>query len=89
MANSTTGLRLSSETKERLEILGKSRDRSAHYLMNTAIEQYLEKEEAIETERELVKSRWEKFELTGEILDHSDVTAWASGLNAISKAQSA
>ncbi len=37
--------------------------------------------EALDAERELVKSRWERYELTGEALDHSDITAWTGGLN--------
>ncbi len=79
MANRTLGLRLSEATYHRLKALGKARDRSPHYLMKAAVECYLEKEEAMEAERQLVKSRWERFELTGEALDHSDVQSWASG----------
>lgn len=81
MANSTTGLRLSKETKERLDALGKARDRSPHYLMNQAIERFLDQEEAIDTEWEIVKSRWERFELTGEAIDHSEVEAWVASLS--------
>lgn len=81
MTTSTTGLRLSKETKERLDALGKARDRSPHYLMNQAIERFLDQEEAIDTEWEIVKSRWERFELTGEALDHSEVEAWAARLS--------
>lgn len=80
MAASTTGLRLPAETRERLEALGKARDRSPHYLMNAAIERYLDKEEAIEAERQLVNARWERFEVTGEALDHADIKAWAATL---------
>ena len=80
MANSTVGVRLSEETQQRLETLGKSRDRSPHYLMKAAVERFLEVEEALETERQRIKSRWEKFELTGETIDHADVKAWANSL---------
>ena len=81
MANSTTGLRLKDDTKTRLETLGKARDRSTSYLMNEAIEKFLDTEEALEAERQLVTSRWEKFELTGETVDHASIKAWASGLD--------
>ena len=80
MANSTMGLRLSAETQHRLEALRKARDRTPHYLMKFAIEQFLEAEEALEAERQLVKSRWREFELTGEAIDHTDVKAWATSL---------
>ncbi len=81
MANSTMGVRLNDETQVRLEALGKARDRTPHYLMKVAIEQFLEVEEALEAERQLVKSRWTKFELTGETIDHADVKAWAASLS--------
>ncbi len=80
MANPTTGIRLKDDTKTRLETLGKARDRSTSYLMNEAIEKFLDVEEALEAERQLVKSRWEKFELTGETIAHEDIKSWASGL---------
>jgi len=80
MTKSTTGLRLKEKTKKRLETLGEVRDRSTSYLMNAAIEQYLDREEALENERELIRSRWEKFELTGETVSHSDVKDWAKNL---------
>ena len=76
MSNSTMGLRLSEETRHRLEALGKVRDRTPHYLMKTAVERFLDAEEALEAERRLVKSRWEKYELTGEM------EAWANKLDA-------
>ncbi len=82
MANSTMGVRLSEEIQHRLEILGKARDRTPHYLMKAAVERFLDVEEALEAERQLVKSRWEKYELTGETMDHEDVEAWAAGLDA-------
>jgi predicted transcriptional regulator len=81
MANSTIGVRLNEDTRDRLEALGKARDRTPHYLMKTAIERFLEMEEALEAERQLVNSRWQKFELTGETVDHADVKVWAAGLS--------
>jgi predicted transcriptional regulator len=81
MANSTIGVRLNEDTRDRLEALGKARDRTPHYLMKSAIERFLEMEEALEAERQLVNSRWQKFELTGETVDHADVKVWAAGLS--------
>ena len=80
MANSTMGVRLSEDIQHRLEALGKVRDRTPHYLMKSAVERFLEVEEALETERQLVKTRWQKFELTDETVDHADVKAWAASL---------
>jgi len=80
MAVSTTSLRLSDDVQKRLEALGKAQDRSPHYLMKKAVEQFLDSEEALMAERQLVMARWEKFELTGETVDHADVKDWASSL---------
>ena len=80
MANSTMGVRLDKETQHRLEALGKARDRTPHYLMKAAIERFLDIEETLEAEHQLVKSRWEKYELTGETVGHMDVKAWAASL---------
>ncbi len=82
MAKSTLGVRLNEDTQQRLEALGKARDRTPHYLMKSAIERFLEVEEALETERQLVKSRWHKFELTDDSIDHGDVKSWVAGLTA-------
>ena len=80
MARAPIGLRLSEDVLRRLEALSKARDRSTHYLMKAAVERYLETEETVEAERQLLRTRWERFELTGEALDHSEVEAWAAGL---------
>lgn len=80
MASATMGIRLNEETQHRLEALGKARDRTPHYLMKAAVERFLDAEEALETERRTVNARWEKFELTGETVDHADVKAWAAGV---------
>ncbi|PHR90868.1 MAG: toxin-antitoxin system [Robiginitomaculum sp.] len=81
MANTTVGIRLDDNTQARLKKLGNSRDRSPHYLMKEAVESYLKREEDIEVEKALLKSRWEKFELTGETVAHSDMKSWAKTLS--------
>ncbi len=80
MKTSTIGVRLDKETQHRLEALGKARDRTPHYLMKAAVVRFLEIEETLEAERQLMKARWEKYELTGETVDHADVKAWAASL---------
>lgn len=80
MANPATGVRLRNENKKRLEILGREQDRSTSYLVNKAVEQFLDREEALRAEKQLVVARWKKFELTGETLSHNDVENWAAGL---------
>ena len=59
MTTSTIGVRLDKETQHRLETLGKARDRTPHYLMKAAVARFLDVEEALEAERQLMKARWE------------------------------
>ena len=72
MASTTVGLRLDESTQERLKKLGQARDRSPHYLMKQAVEQFLAREEDIAAEDRLLNERWEKFVLTGEVYTHND-----------------
>jgi len=81
MANTTVGIRLDDEIQARLKNLGNIRDRSPHYLMKEAVATYLNREEEIEAEKALLKARWNKFELTGEAISHSDMKSWASTLS--------
>ncbi|MEM7429625.1 MAG: toxin-antitoxin system [Pseudomonadota bacterium] len=80
MSDSTVGLRLSADVRERLKALGEIRDRSPHYLMRVAIERYLQTEEALEDEKQLLRERWRRYELTDEAVPHSEVREWARGL---------
>ena len=81
MSTATVGIRLGSDMQTRLKVLGNRRDRSPHYLMKEAVEIYLKREEQIEAEKTLLRTRWEKFELTGEAVSHDDVKAWAKSLS--------
>ena len=80
MPQMTLAVRLDEETQARLKSLGEVRDRSPHYLMKAAIEAYLEKEEAVEAEKALIRARWDSFALTGETVSQSDMLDWARSL---------
>ena len=70
------GVKLETELRDRLKALGTARDRSPHYLMREAISQYLAREEAKETERRITLERWERYELTGDVIDNETVLNW-------------
>lgn len=67
------GIKLDDKTRERLKQLGEKRDRSPHWLMREAIDQYLQKEENYEREKSEDMSRWENYLLTGKTLDNEVV----------------
>ena len=76
----TMGVKLDEKTRKRLKSLGSLRDRSPHYLMRQAINEYLDREEEIEQERRLTLERWERYEATGESIDHGAVASWLDSL---------
>lgn len=80
MSTSTVGIRLDTQTQNRLKSLGKSRDRSPHYLMKEAVERYLATEESIESERQITAARWQQYEVTGQTISHAEMTDWANKL---------
>ncbi|HLA49074.1 MAG TPA: ribbon-helix-helix protein, CopG family [Candidatus Saccharimonadales bacterium] len=75
------GIKLDTETRDRLKTLAKKRDRSAHWLMKTAIEEYLEREERYEQEKKEDMERWEKYLLTGEAVENDKVVDWLNDLS--------
>ncbi|MDB2439727.1 ribbon-helix-helix protein, CopG family [Hellea sp.] len=76
MATKPMGVRLSEDMIARLKVLGEKKDRSPHYLVKEAVEQFVERTEADMTELEILNARWERYELTGESIPHEDVVAY-------------
>jgi predicted transcriptional regulator len=76
------GIKLDIHTQERLQALAQIRDRSPHYLMKTAIENFLDREEAYEREKQEDQERYERYSLTGEAVSGQKATAWLESLAA-------
>jgi len=74
------GVKLDEKTRERLKRLGQLRKRTPHWLMRTAIEEYLEREETYERERREDLQRWEEYQRTGEHIDNESMMAWLDEL---------
>jgi predicted transcriptional regulator len=80
MSAPTIGIKLDDETRERLQQLGQRRDRSPHWLMKTAIREYLEREERVERERQEDEERWRRYVKTGAFVANADMMQWLDGL---------
>ncbi len=76
----TQGIKLDEDTRARLKALGEKRNRSPHWLMKTAIQSYLEREENYEREKQEDKERWERYQLTGEAVSHEAAAHWLNDL---------
>ena len=69
----TQGIKLDDKTQDRLKALAEKRKRSPHWLMKTAIEGYLEREENYEREKSEDMERWKRYQLTGSSVDQESV----------------
>jgi predicted transcriptional regulator len=77
----TQGIKLDDDTRNRLKSLAKIRNRSPHWMMRTAIESYLEREENYEREKSEDMLRWEEYQLTGKAIDQETVEKWLNNLS--------
>jgi predicted transcriptional regulator len=77
---SSLAIRLDEETKERLQALGKLRDRSPQWLMRAAIIEYLAREETYEREKHEDQERWMGYLITGETIGHDRVAEWLDSI---------
>ena len=82
MDTTTMGVKLDRETRDRLQKLGKARNRSAHWLMREAIRRYLEVEERYEQEKAEDQARYQAYLETGHHISHEDMLAWLDQLAA-------
>lgn len=71
-----TSLKLNDELKERVKHLARLRQRSPHWIMHDAIEQYVKREETRESFRQEALASWTAFLETGEHLTGEEVRAW-------------
>jgi predicted transcriptional regulator len=78
----TTSLKLDAETKARLQKLAQARQRSSHWLMREAIEQYVEREERREQFRQDALAAWAEYEATGLHVTAEEADEWLARLEA-------
>ncbi len=76
----TQGIKLDDSTRQRLKTLATTRNRTPHWLMRTAIQDYLEREEQYEREKQEDTERWENYQLTGKAVSHEAACKWLIGL---------
>ncbi len=74
MKTTTMGVKLDEDVRDRLKALGTAKDRTPHWLMKKAIQEYLVKEECFEREKQEDQQRWQQYQDTGEHLSHEEVS---------------
>lgn len=76
----TQGIKLDDKTRNRLKALAEKRNRSPHWLMRAAIEDYLEREEQYEAEKAEDMAEYEEYVRTGQAIDNKTVLSWLNDL---------
>lgn len=71
-----TSIKLDDELKSRVQHLADNRQRSAHWLMREAIEQYVEREERHEAFKQDALKAWEDYQATGLHVTGDEVERW-------------
>jgi predicted transcriptional regulator len=78
----TLGVKLDQETRNRLKALAETKQRATHWVIKTALLEYLDKEEANLRERLEDQERWERYQLTGQAVPNEQVVKWLDALAA-------
>jgi predicted transcriptional regulator len=82
MPHVTATLKLEPEMKERVKHLANAKQRSPHWVMKAAIEQYVEREEKREAAHQDAIKAWEEYKETGLHLTLEETDAWLAELEA-------
>lgn len=78
----TTSLKLDPEMKARIQRLAEMRQRTPHWVMREAVEQYVEREEKREQLRTDALAAWTHYRETGLHLSATEADTWLAKLEA-------
>ena len=81
-APTTTSLKLDPQLKKRVQRLASARQRSAHWIMREAVEQYVAREEKREQLRKDALAAWNHYQTTGLHATAEEADAWLAKLEA-------
>jgi predicted transcriptional regulator len=73
-----TSVKIDDELKGRIQQLARLRQRSAHWIMHEAIQQYVEHEEARERFKQDAMASWTAYQESGRHLTGQEVRTWLS-----------
>ena len=75
-------VKLEEDILERIEYLAAARQRSTHWMMREAIQQYVEREEKLEAFRQDGIRAWNDYQATGLHVTLEEADAWLGKLEA-------
>ncbi len=71
-----TSIKIDDKLKNRIRDLANARRRSANWIMKEAIQQYVDREEAIESIQQEATESWIEFQETGLHITGQEASAW-------------
>lgn len=75
-------VKLDPEIKARIDRLAQARQRSTHWMMREAIQQYVEREEKQEAYRQAGMKAWNDYQATGQHVTMEEADDWLAKLEA-------
>lgn len=78
----TFGVKLDEATQQRLKAVAKGLDRAPHWVIKTALTDYLDREEVALREREEDEARWKRYQESGQAIEQERVMRWLDALAA-------
>ena len=71
-----TSIKINDHLKQRIQSLAETKDRSSHWVMCEAIQEYVEREEARESFKKEALQSWQAFQETGQHLTGAETSDW-------------
>jgi len=76
MTTTAVAIKIDQKTKERYKKLARIKDRSAHWMMREAINQYVDREEKRESFRQDAINSWNEYQETGLHATGDEIIKW-------------
>ena len=76
MTTTAVAIKIDQKTKERYKNLARIKNRSAHWMMREAINQYVDREEKRESFRQDAVNSWNEYQETGLHATGDEVIKW-------------
>lgn len=77
---STLGIKLDEATRERLKNVAQSLDRAPHWVIKTALMEFLDRKEAALKEKQDDEARWLRYQEYGQAIPQERVMQWLDAL---------
>jgi predicted transcriptional regulator len=78
---STIGIKLDEATRQRLKSVAQSLDRAPHWVVKTALMEYLVREEVAHREKQEDDARWARYQETGQAIPQERVMQWLDAMS--------